>query len=264
MSFVPATAASFDALDNDVDDEIFTQYRPVILKGLVKNWEITRAGEESSEALIQYMARFYTGYPLEIWIGPADIDGRFFYSDDMQGFNFERKKAQLPSALNYLFSQNSKSRPQAVYMGATSIAQCLPGMETNNQLDVVPAGVSPNIWMGNQVKISGHYDTSNNIACNVYGRRRFTLFPPEQISNLYVGPIDLTPAGQAISMVDINNPDLERFPRYKSAMKSAVVVDLEPGDALYIPPLWWHHVESLDAFNILINYWWNTSTLKTG
>ena len=31
-----------------------------------------------------------------------------------------------------------------------------------------------------------------------------------------------------------------------------------PGDAIYIPPLWWHHVESLGQFNVLVNYWYRT------
>ena len=91
------------------------------------------------------------------------------------------------------------------------------------------------------------------------GRRRFTLFPPEQVANLYIGPLDLTPAGQAISLVDFHAPDLARFPRFADAMAHAQVAELGPGDALFIPSLWWHHVEALEAFNVLLNYWWRQS-----
>jgi hypothetical protein len=82
------------------------------------------------------------------------------------------------------------------------------------------------------------------------------MFPPDQIRNLYPGPLELTPAGQPVSLVDVRNPDLERFPRYAEALGAAEVAELEPGDAIYIPALWWHNVEALEDFNILINYWW--------
>jgi len=100
-------------------------------------------------------------------------------------------------------------------------------------------------WLGNKTRISAHYDYPDNIACVVAGTRRFTLFPPEQIGNLYVGPVDKTPSGQAISLVDFSNPDLERFPNFELAMQAGYQAVCEPGDAIYIPSLWWHHVESL-------------------
>jgi hypothetical protein len=95
-----------------------------------------------------------------------------------------------------------------------------------------------------------------NLACVVAGRRRFTLFPPNQIHNLYVGPLDFTLAGQAISLVDIDGPDLEHFPRFAMARDAAQTAELGPGDALYIPSLWWHAVASLNELGAMINFWW--------
>ena len=74
-----------------------------------------------------------------------------------------------------------------------------------------------------------------------------------------MGPIDFTPAGQSISLVDFANPDYEAYPKFREALKAAQVVELEPGDAILIPSMWWHHVESLDDMNILINYWWRNT-----
>ena len=57
-------------------------------------------------------------------------------------------------------------------------------------------------------------------------------------------------------MVDMAAPDYQRFPRFAAAMEAAQVVELNAGDALFIPSLWWHQVESLDSLNVLVNYWW--------
>jgi hypothetical protein len=116
----------------------------------------------------------------------------------------------------------------------------------------------PAIWIGNRTIASSHYDSPNNIACCVVGKRRFTLFPPEQIFNLYPGPLEPTPGGQAISLVDFAAPDLEKFPRFRAALEAGQVAEVEPGDAVFIPSMWWHHVQALSDFNTLVNYWWTT------
>jgi hypothetical protein len=128
------------------------------------------------------------------------------------------------------------------------------------------AGNEPlvSIWIGNPSIASAHYDAPNNLACCAVGRRRYTLFPPDQIHNLYPGPLDLNPGGQAISMVDFADPDFDRYPRFRDAAAAAQIADLEPGDALFYPSMWWHQVEALDPFNVMINYWWNTSPAFMG
>jgi len=95
--------------------------------------------------------------------------------------------------------------------------------------------VIESIWLGNRTCIAPHFDNTENLACVVGGRRRFTMFPPEQIRNLYVGPLDLTPAGQPISLVDVRNPDLSRFPRFAEALAAAEVAELAPGDCRLHP-----------------------------
>jgi cupin-like protein len=137
---------------------------------------------------------------------------------------------------------------------------CLPGFREANDLDFTRYGVEapPSIWIGNRVVASCHYDAPNNLACCAVGRRRFTVFPPEQIGNLYPGPLEPTPGGQAVSVVDFAAPDFERYPRFREALANGQGAVLEPGDAIFIPSMWWHHVQGLDGFNVLVNYWWSS------
>jgi hypothetical protein len=119
-----------------------------------------------------------------------------------------------------------------------------------------PRDALASIWIGTPTRIAAHNDFPDNLACCAAGRRRFTLFPPDQFGNLYLGPIDHTPAGRAVSMVDFAAPDLAAYPNFAEALAHAQIADLEPGDALFIPSLWYHHVEASAPFNVLVNYWW--------
>lgn len=253
------------AVDSDIfSSDIAPAYQPVIMRNLVSHWPVVQAGLRSRDELLAYLKTYATNDFVKVFLGPPNINGRFFYNHDLSGFNFERREGPFKDVLERLAAIQHQQRPPAIYIGASKIPNVLPGFERDNTLGLISGDVQPNIWIGNAVNIPAHFDTSENIACAVAGRRRFTLFPPGQIKNLYVGPIDHNPAGQPISLASLQEPDLERHPRYEEALKHALVADLEPGDALYIPPLWWHNVESLDSLNILVNYWWENLTELTG
>ena len=140
-------------------------------------------------------------------------------------------------------------------MGSTQTSAWLPGFNEANALPMDFQRYDQRVdWQS--IRVAAHFDFPRNIAGCVIGRRKFTLFPPEQVDNLYIGPWDLTPAGQPISMVDFHHPDYDRFPRFADAEKHAETAFLEPGDVIYIPNMWWHQVESLSAINGLVNFWW--------
>jgi hypothetical protein len=237
--------------------EIAPLAKPAVLRGLVRDWPSVAEGSRSAEALWRYMKRFDCGRPVEMSIGAASIGGQFFYREDLLGLNFEHHQASLAAAIESLLANAARQDAPSIYVQAAALPDCLPGFASENRLDFWSHNVVPRIWIGNRVNVAAHYDLSENIACVVCGRRRFTLFPPEQISNLYVGPFDFTLAGTPVSMVPLEEPDLERHPRFSEALAAAETAELEPGDALYIPYLWWHGVKSLATFNVLVNYWWN-------
>jgi hypothetical protein len=240
-------------------EEVQARYRPQVLRGLVSKWPAVAKGRQSADTFCAYLAAFDNGKPVDVLRMPPSAQGRIFYNDAIDGFNFTRDRAALSSVIRNLAREARFEKPSAVVVQSAPIADCIPGFAKENVLPILDASVAPRIWFGNAVVTPAHFDESHNVACVVAGRRRFTLFPPEQIGNLYVGPLGFAPTGTPISMVDLRRPDFDRFPRMREALATAFVADLEPGDAIYIPALWWHHVESLDKCNALVNYWWRES-----
>jgi hypothetical protein len=238
------------------ETEIIPSNSPVILKSLVSDWPALQAANKSSQVLCEYLNRFDLGKENVVLIGPAEIEGRFFYNDAVTGFNYTRLSRTLSSTTNALIEMTQMESPPALAMQGVSIVENLPGFERENILTLVDTEVKPRLWVGNKTLTNTHYDTKQNIACAVAGRRKFTFFPPEQIHNLYIGPLLLTPAGTPMSMVDLRAPDFARYPKFQDALAASFTADLEPGDAIYIPSYWWHNVESLDKFSMLVNYWW--------
>jgi hypothetical protein len=240
-----------------IPDDVLSGGRPVVLRAAVREWPFVRAALQSDEAAIQYLRRFYTGRPVDVLVAPPSEQGRFFYRADSKAMNFGRSSESLSAVLQGLLQQRDADQPFGVALQAISAVETLPGLQEDNPTPLAPMGVAARLWIGNRVTVAAHFDVSDNLACVAAGRRRFILFPPEQTANLYPGPMDVTPASVPISMVPLDEAQPDRFPRYREALDAAFVAELDPGDAIFIPYLWWHGVQSLSAFNVLVNYWWN-------
>ena len=245
--------------------DVANRSTPVVLRGQVKDWKAVERAHAGDRAIAEYLAGFGGGKPLEVLVGSPEIGGRFFYRDDMQGFNFQRQHVPLPNLVGELLrlAETKADAPPAIYANAAAAPEHLPGWREANPLDLPPPDAVPRLWIGNATQVATHFDASPNLAVCVAGRRRFTLFPPEQVANLYLGPIDNTLAGPPNSMVDPDAPDLDLYPRFAEALPHAQVAEMEPGDALFIPAIWWHHVRAFDRLNVLVNYWWSYDSSAT-
>lgn len=244
--------------------EIMPAYRPVVLRGFAADWPAAQAGGQGAQAAAAYLKGFDRGAPVEAFHGKPEIGGRFFYGDAGRTLNFESRSSGVSQTLDDILALDGQADPPSIYVGSAPTPQILPGFDVANRQAVLDVSVEPRIWFGNAVTVQTHYDMAENLAVVVAGRRRFTLFPPEQTANLYVGPLDFTLAGQPISMVRLEAPDHDRYPRFAEAVKHGLSAELGPGDALYIPTAWWHHVRSLDGFNVLVNYWWRDLPPEAG
>jgi hypothetical protein len=238
--------------------QVVTAARPTILRGLVADWPVVKAARQSPRHLRDYLAKFDGGARVEAFFGDPAIHGKYYYNPGLQGFNFERRMLKLLEAVESVVAAVEQPGAQSVYVGSMPAADCLPGFAADNPMPLVTSGGGPRIWLGTPANISAHYDTFDNLACVVAGSRRFTLYAPQLIGKLYVGPIDNTMSGPPVSLAASGAEGA--FPLFEEIRDQAQIVELQPGDALYLPKLWWHQVESLSAFNGLVNYWWDATS----
>ena len=237
--------------------EILPLNQPAILRGAAADWPLVRHARQSPQSLVEYLIGFDVGALITAAIVPPAEHGRMAYRGELKELNHRPSTEKLPNVLKALIKLMDAADPPGVAIGGLNAETALPGLSEENRSSLVPQDALAHLWIGNKVTVSPHFDAADNLAFVVAGRRRFTLFPPEQVANLYVGPFDLTPAGVPIGTVPLENPDVERYPKYRQALAAAQVAELAPGDAIYIPYLWWHGVQSLERFNMLANYWWH-------
>jgi hypothetical protein len=228
---------------------------PHVMRGATRDWPIAAAARLGDAALVELLQRYQSGRIAKAFTAPLNTGGRFFYNDTIDGFVFERVDIEIGALLTAL---GIGIEDRHIYAGSLELGTYFPGLDSEigqpDWLHEVQAQTY--LWIGNASRVAAHFDALHNVATAIAGPRRFILFPPDQISNLYIGPLDFTPAGQPLSLVDFHAPDLEGFPRFAEAMAHAQMVTLQPGDSLYIPPLWWHHVESSASLGVMINRWW--------
>ena len=119
------------------------------------------------------------------------------------------------------------------------------------------------LWMGPENTVSPlHYDPLDNLLIQVVGWKRILLFSPvNSHTNASNGCDDKLWHYAGVdgnqyntSAVDVENPDYKKYPSFALAPVAFECI-LGPGDALYIPKKWWHHVRSLE-FSVNANIWW--------
>jgi hypothetical protein len=228
--------------------------KPLVLQGLTEHWPALAAGRRSASALNEYLKSMDRGIPASVREAPARAHGRFGYSADLREFTFSTRQRGISETLDRMERQLAVPDAATIAIQMLPLATHLPDFVQQNPMALLPQ-VGPLLWLGGRVRTQIHHDRDHNLACVIAGRRRFVLFPPEQVRNLYIGPIDNPPP---LSIVDLEAPDFSRFPRLEQALAAAQIAELGPGDALLMPRHWWHHVTSRDPYNALVNYWWGT------
>jgi ribosomal protein L16 Arg81 hydroxylase len=231
-------AARFAAVErrsNLPREEFLERYyaanHPVVVTGMMDNWK----------ARTLWTAEYFTstcgGETIEVMAG-RDADARYEINSEAHKttmlFSEYIERITREGAGNdcYLVANNNLLRRK-------SMRRLLGDIEMFPEyLDPEQADGGVFFWFGPAATVTPlHHDTMNVLLAQVSGRKRVTLIPSWQIQHVYndIG---------VYSEVDCEDPDCAKFPAFESAQVRNLV--LEPGEALFIPVGWWHHVRALD------------------
>jgi len=209
---------------------------------------------QDSAQLLDFLESHCNSTRLNVLRGPIGNKGRVGYKTNDSALNFTRTVLSSERFFDLMRMMEQESEQPLLSLQSTKVEDFF--MSLAPQLLCKEWGeVLPRLWIGGRTTVPAHVDDAHNLAINLCGHRRFTLFAPEQVANLYIGSVDVTPSGAPTSLVDWQDINLERFPNAPQAWAKRIEIELEPGDGIYIPPLWWHQVEALSGVNILLNYW---------
>lgn len=255
--------AEISSHDPDALKEGFESGRPFVVRKLHNDWPVVQKGQESASALKEFLLSCSLKREFVFAIGEPEQNGKIFYNRDM-GVNFVERKAPFGTVLGYFNEIREAGEDVALYLSSLEIHKYFENLLTETPAYLTEDHYRAGLWIGNKIQVPLHNDFPSNVACVIGGRRKFTLMPPAQFENLYLGPIDFTPAGRAVSMVDLHNPDLKKYPKFATALEHALTAELSPGDIIHIPSMWWHAVEGLDDFNVMLNFWWRNNPTFLG
>lgn len=142
-------------------------------------------------------------------------------------------------------------------------------------------GVTPdavNFWMGDERAVTSlHKDHYENLYCVISGCKTFTLIPPTDLPNIPYGDykpskyksnssgefeiVDIFENGsentaELVPWISIDplKPDLDKYPRFGKAKIISCTVNA--GEMLYLPSLWFHHVQQSHGC-IALNFWYD-------
>ena len=242
---------------------------PAVLTGCLDAWPLYRAlrGLPTPEAKLAHLSA-RVGHREVTYSVAAANDGQFGLDADLERPNFALDAVgpvRFDAAAQALARGDGD---RVVYLQAKAVAAQFPELlpelgplDYLDRLDVFNEGrrtfTRPYwvLWIGSGGQVVNlHYDPGFNFICLLEGRKRVVLFPPSALADLYHGAYDRGLASVPMSLVRLLEPDHARFPRLRAALAEAVTADLSPGEVLYVPPLWWHHVESYGV-NIMANAW---------
>jgi hypothetical protein len=222
--------------------------RPVVLVGVLRDWTIFKTWTPD------YLKAHLGKMPVKVARSP---DGGEYFNPDT---GIDHSRTLLLPFDEFVDRAFDPAAKEKLYLLQATTDELGPLAREI----VIPDYARPpvlynNVWIGSADNVTRcHYDMQDNLLAQIVGKKRVTLFPSRHMRKMY--PRSPFENKSNFSRVDVMRPDYERFPHFRDV--PAYETQLEPGDMLYIPIHWFHHVLSLDAA-ISVNYWWRARLLQS-
>lgn len=236
---------------------------PVVLTGCMEDWKLYRELRAAGtyEQKMAVLGSLIGERPVTFHRLPKEHKGQFhFQPDNLERLTFGKgtKQADVPFdafASQALHSLQGQSEDY-VYMQAQYIAPGTPLFQAlgPNVLSFLREDqVHATLWVGSNGQVVNlHYDDFLTFICMADGVKRVTMFSPDLLPHIYQAPFDRMIECAQVSLVRLLELDLKRYPLFGEALRDARMVELQPGEVLLVPPMWWHHVESF-GLNVMVN-----------
>ncbi|NDJ21053.1 cupin-like domain-containing protein [Nostoc sp. B(2019)] len=236
--------------------EICKQYQPFIVEDVAKHWGACK--KWSHDYLIKHCGnnpvpvRFYKKY---FW----DDHKNFSYEDGYDPKQEMKFQEYINNYIENRVNKNNNAQDVECYLSEAYFEDRFPEIVG----DVTYPGyfnrkAFVTLWYGLSSKnfsstTTLHFDPLHNIFAQIRGRKRILLFPPSNYLSFYP-PLEASSGAAYNSKVNPDLSNLELFPKFP--WQERIEVILQPGEILYIPPFWWHHVTAVDE-NISLSFWYD-------
>ena len=148
-----------------------------------------------------------------------------------------------PQYLRSLSSEDSAGKPADIFVDFPELAS---SFELPPQLEIVKSKRHSSV-----LRVSGpvtmwlHYDVMANVLCQIHGTKKLILYPPSDISFFSIPP------GTSSSSINCFDTGPDRDPSLSLSHPQEAL--LQPGEVLFIPPLWLHTASPVDKISISVN-----------
>ncbi|MEH2290140.1 cupin-like domain-containing protein [Nostoc sp.] len=234
--------------------DIWKQYQPFLIEDVAEHWDACH--KWSNDYLIERCGEKI----VYIWF----FQQNFLY--DYKKFAYDNESHYIKEMQYQEYVKDIEARVNGnnnddigCYSNEIDFEECFPEITSDvaypKYLNRKPW---VNLWHGFSSKkytsaSTLHFDRVHNIYAQIRGKKRFLLFPPFNYLSFYPPLEDRSGIGHNSKV----NPDLFQFELFpKFPWEERIEVILQPGEILYIPPFWWHHVTAVNE-NISLSFWYD-------